>query len=326
MAIAVAGHLCVDITPRLDGHDPGLEPGVLYAVGPLRQQIGGSVANTGGTLTRLGHDVRLHACVGDDELGGVCRRQLAERVRTLDLTTTSLGTSYSIVIEHPRHDRTFWQYEGANADFDPRGLELAEDVNVLHVGYPSLVPSLCADPDLLADAFRDARSRGIVTSLDLAHVADGSVASRVDWLDWFARTVAWTDIWSPSWDDVSSALGLTGEATPERLEETAAEMLSWGAAVVSLSAGTGGFILRTADADRIARAGEAVASLGAEWADRSIWFPAETVESPETTVGAGDALTAGLLDAIVRGLDPQAAGEHARAVVGRHLRGEALMP
>ena len=54
MAIAVAGHLCVDITPRLDGHDPGLEPGVLYAVGPLRQQIGGSVANTGGTLTRLG--------------------------------------------------------------------------------------------------------------------------------------------------------------------------------------------------------------------------------------------------------------------------------
>ena len=324
MTIVVAGHLCVDITPRLDDSDPGLDPGVLYAVGPLKQRVGGSAANTGGTLGRLGHSVRVHACIGDDELSAVCLNQLAPVITDLRLHRTTVGTSYSIVIEHPQHDRTFWQYEGANALFDPHTLEIGEDVELVHIGYPSLVPSLCLDPDLLASAFQRLRQRRISTSLDLAHVAEGSVASRVDWPSWFAKTVAWTDIWSPSWDDISSALGITGEASPERLDEVSRQMIDWGAAIVCLSAGAKGFFLRTADESRIAAAGMAVSRLGPGWADQARWFPAEVVAAPTTTVGAGDALTGGLLDAILKELSPEDAGAHARTVVGRHLRGEDL--
>ncbi|MFT3889646.1 MAG: carbohydrate kinase family protein [Arachnia sp.] len=324
MSIVVAGHLCVDVIPVLGETSPGLSPGMLYSVGPLVQRVGGSVANTGGTLHRLGDEVHAYATIGDDELGAVCRAQLDDRLGPhAHLTTSTLGTSYSIVVEHPRHDRTFWQYEGANADFDPRSLVLPDDAELLHVGYPSLLPGLCLDDDALADAFRAAHARGVATSLDLAHVADGSVAARVDWDDWFARTVPHVDVWSPSWDDISSALRVDEPPTPEALAAVAERMLAWGAAIVCLSAGTLGFHLRVADTERLRAAGRPVATLADSWAGAELWFPAERIEAPSTTVGAGDALTGGLLHAIVAGLPPEDAGAFARSVVGQHLTGGA---
>lgn len=326
MTITTAGHVCVDLTPSLKGHSPGMEPGILYAVGALGQQLGGSVANTGGTLSRLGAKVEAQATVGDDELGDLCQRLLGRAIAgaTQLATSTSLGTSYSIVIEHGGHDRTFWQYEGANAEFDPRTVEVGSDTEVFHVGYPSLLPRLCRDSAALAEAFEASRARGITTSLDQAHVADGSVASQTDWRTWFARTIPHTDVWSPSWDDMTSALQLTERPTRETMTALATEMLQWGAAVVQLSAGCSGFVLATAGAERLARAGRVVAPLADIWANQVRWFPAERIESPKTTVGAGDALTAGLLRALQLGYEPGQAGEFARAVVGRHLRGQSL--
>lgn len=325
MSVIAAGHLCVDLTPHLAGHAPGLEPGILYAVGALKQEIGGSAANTGGTLARLGESVAVHASIGDDDLGGLCRAKLAGVVGGgVHLSTSRLGTSYSIVIEHGEHDRTFWQYEGASADFDPRDVELGPGVEVLHVGYPSLLPLLCRDTTALAEAFERAKVKGLTTSLDQAHVAEGSVASTVDWAAWFARTVPHTDVWSPSWDDMTSALGLTQAASREALTAMAERMLGWGAAVVQLSAGALGFVLATAGEERLARGGKTLAPLAVSWADQLLWFPADRIDAPVTTVGAGDALTAGLLRALRLGLEPRQAGEFARAVVGRHLRGQDL--
>ncbi len=326
MKIVTAGHVCVDLTPSLIGHSPGLEPGILYAVGALNQRLGGSVANTGGTLSRLGAAVETHATIGDDELGDLCQRLLGRAITggTHLATSVELGTSYSIVVEHGAHDRTFWQYEGANAEFDPRRVELEPEVELFHVGYPSLLPGLCRDAGLLSEAFAAARSRGVTTSLDQAHVADGSVASLTDWSAWFARTIPHTDVWSPSWDDMSSALRLTERPSREAMTALALQMLDWGAAVVQLSAGSLGFVLATAGAERLARGGHVVAALADTWAGQLHWFPAERIENPKTTVGAGDALTAGLLRALHLGYEPIQAGGFARAVVGRHLRGQGL--
>ena len=54
--IAVAGHLCVDLTPTLAGA-PSVAPGQLVEVGGLTITLGGSVANTGRGLAALGADV-----------------------------------------------------------------------------------------------------------------------------------------------------------------------------------------------------------------------------------------------------------------------------
>lgn len=320
MKVLVAGHCCIDITPELP-ETPGMEPGILYAVGPLKFKVGGSAPNSSGTLQALGADVELAVTMGDDELGHICRQQLDERGTTLHWSTSPLASSYSIVVEHGSHDRTFWQHEGSNATFDPRLLDLDGIApGLLHLGYPSLLPLTCTDPTVMADAFAAARKRGITTSLDLAHVSEGSVASRVDWNSWFQQTLPHVDVCSPSWDDVSSALGTHREATRESLEEVADKLLAWGAAVVSLSAGSLGFVLRTASEERLRSGGRVLADLAGAWADQALWFPAEHVTSPATTVGAGDALTGGLLHALTRGMAPQEAGAFARTTVGRHLR------
>lgn len=321
MLVLVAGHCCVDITPHLGEGAPGLEPGILYPVGPLRFTVGGSAPNTSGTLIALGADVELAVTMGQDELGQICRSQLAARGGRLRMLDSPLPSSYSIVVEHGKHDRTFWQHEGSNATFDPRHIDLeSASPGILHLGYPSLLPVTCMEPMAMAEAFSGAKQRDITTSLDLAHVGAGSVASKVEWRDWFEQTLPFVDICSPSWDDVTSALGNHTEPTRERLGLVAKQMLDWGLAVVSLSAGSLGFVLHTASAERLREGGVALSGLAEAWADQQLWFPAEHVDNPATTVGAGDSLTGGLLHGIIQGMTPQEAGFHARNVVGRHLR------
>ena len=68
--VTVAGHLCLDLTPKLTGSER-IDPGRLFEVGPLAVRLGGSVANTGGGLVDLGFPVTLVATVGDDPLGAL---------------------------------------------------------------------------------------------------------------------------------------------------------------------------------------------------------------------------------------------------------------
>lgn len=322
MKVLTMGHACVDITPRLD-ISPGIEPGILYAVGPLHFSLGGSAINTGRKLHELGTDTTMVIATGKDELALIYEQLLRASGVPMILMQTPLTTSYSIVVEHGQHDRTFWQHEGFNAALDPREVDVAGAApDLLHAGYPSLVPFWCENVGVLAETFAATRAMGITVSLDLAHVGEGSIADRVDWHDWFARTLPHVDVLSPSWDDVSSALGVDGDPTPDRMREMAQKLLDWGVAVVQLSAGKDGFLLRSAGQERLERGGGVLSQLSA-WADQDVWFEAEAIESPRTTVGAGDSLTAGLLHALGQGMSPAAAGAFAREVVGLHLRSES---
>src|SRR4249919_178987 len=113
--VAVAGHLCLDLTPRLDGGEH-IDPGHLFEVGPLSVRLGGSVANTGGVLVDLGIPVDVVATVGDDDLGVLLRRLVAERTGMTPLLREVRGgaSSYSLVFEAPGVDRTFWHHVGSN--------------------------------------------------------------------------------------------------------------------------------------------------------------------------------------------------------------------
>ncbi|WP_294178718.1 carbohydrate kinase family protein [uncultured Schumannella sp.] len=319
----VVGHVCVDLTPGLDSA-PSLVPGGLSAVGDLRMTPGGCVANTGGDLAGLDITVAVSADIGDDELSGPLRRLVAGRgLDTRGFRTTAATTSYSIVIQPPGRDRTFWHHTGANALFDGTHVVL-DGVDLLHVGYPPLLPALVADEGGPLVALLDrARSAGITTSLDLAVVDAPTDQTRMFWDAVLTAALPSTDIVSPSLDDLASALG--SDALGDRTPVTAAQQLvERGAAIAVVSDGIRGFGIATGDAARFARGGSVVAGLPASWHDRRESVPASIVSAPVTTTGAGDAATAGLLAAVLRGMTPDAAVRFAADVAAARVAGLPL--
>jgi sugar/nucleoside kinase (ribokinase family) len=297
-AILVAGHICLDIAPTLLA-SPELKPGALAEIGRARLSLGGSVGNTAKALLELGRSVRVSAALGQDDLSLVVQQLAVSH----GIDAAGLGrfpgadTSYSIVLENPDTDRTIWHFTGANDNFRVEDVDLT-GVSILHVGYPSLVPTLLAnDAEPLAWLLREAKSRGISTSLDLAVVDRASAAAQLDWERIFRAVCPFVDIFSPSLDDLASVLD------PARHGETdgaafARMLVDLGAAVVAVSAGAAGVYVNTAKRERLASAGAAFDGMVDEWCDQTFWVPAERIEDPITTNGAGDAASAGLLAAI----------------------------
>ena len=322
-SIAVAGHICVDVTPAL-GPTAALAPGRLIEVGPLTLDLGGCVANTARVLGGLGAPVLASALVGDDELGDYARRAIGELPGVSGRLTASAGrgTSYSLVIQRPGVDRTFWHHTGVNCDFTGDSVDL-DGADLLHVGYPSLLPALLTDDAAPLRALLErARAAGLTTSLDLAVVDPDSPAGRLDWAVILPRVLPLVDVMTPSVDDLVSALRLPDPVTPALVESLADRLLDWGAGIVAVSAGGAGLRVRAGTAQRLAAGGRVLAPLAAGWAGAAFWQPSATVPTVVTTNGAGDACTAGLLVALARGAEPAAAahlaiGAAAAVVAGR---------
>ena len=138
--VIVAGHVCVDLTPALDA-PPGMEPGRLIQVGPLAMSAGGCVGNTGAALAALGVPTHLVASAGSDELGRVLIALLA--ATSADTSGVSRldgrGTSYTIVVDVPGRDRTFWHHLGANAAFDGTGVIVSHIDTGADATHPALI-------------------------------------------------------------------------------------------------------------------------------------------------------------------------------------------
>lgn len=321
-SIAVAGHLCLDIAPQLRG-SARLEAGQLFDVGPLTISLGGSVANTGGTLASLGATVTPFATVGDDELGGMLMTKLgAEGFASPKLTVSPRhSTSYSLVFETPGVDRTFWHHTGANDEFDGTNVSLA-GFTLLHVGYPTLLPGLLLHGGIpLHTLLARARASGITTSLDLAVVDRTSTVSDLDWRSILGLAFAECDVVSPSLDDLTSALRIDDDYSPELVDELADWMLAQGAAIVAISAGRNGLHVRSASAARLRDAGAVLAPLADSWANVQLTVPSQRVDNPATTNGAGDASTAGLLFALTRRASAEQATALAMACSAAIMRG-----
>ncbi len=326
LPITVAGHLCADVTPALTT-SARLEPGRLFEVGPLHFGLGGCVANTARALAGLGAPVAIHAAVGDDELGEVIGRAidatagLAGRPQVLPGETTS----YSLVLEPPGLDRTFWHHVGANARLDGTGVPVG--AGLLHVGYPSLLPALLADDAApLVTLLQRARAAGATTSLDLAVVDGTGPMGRLDWDRILRRVLPLVDVVSPSVDDLRSALGeaIVGDSG-DRAGALARWLLDAGAAVAAVSDGDRGIRVLAADERRLRAAGPAFTDSALRWAGADLGRPPLPV-AITTTNGAGDASSAGLLFAVAAGFGPQAAADLATATAACTLSGTATTP
>ena len=336
-SVIVAGHVCVDLTPALDA-PPAMEPGRLIQVGPLALSAGGCVGNTGLALASLGVSTQLVASAGSDQLGRVLVALLAtSSADTAGITCLDgRGTSYSIVVDVPGRDRTFWHHIGANAAFDGSGvidrIEAAARLpgagiaagaqdTVLHLGYPTHLPALYADGGAaLVRLVGAARSAGATVSIDMAEIDPTSEARAVDWESLLARTLPGVDVMKASVDDLDAMLPHRIGIEPIAWADTLVEL---GAADALVTAGADGLYVRTASAARISAAARPLRAALADWANREIWAPSFTTRVL-TTTGAGDAAAAGFLAGLAHGCGPVESALLSAAAAAARISGRPI--
>ena len=296
-------------------------PASLTDAGAMTMRVGGCVGNVARDLVALDMTVRIAACVGDDDLApvllAVLEREGLEigQLRRVPLT----GTSYSVVVEPPGMDRSFWHHVGANASFDGAALEL-DGATLLHLGYVTLLPRLYSDKgDVGLALLRTVKEAGVTTSLDTAVVDPRSSAGRVDWAALLALWLPWVDVFTPSLDDLVS-MGLPAVSDNRSALAAGRWIVARGAGVALVTAGADGMALVTGSVERLGLGGRALSGQAAAWADREHWVAATDV-TIVSTVGAGDAAAAGLLCGLLRGAAPDAALELAASCAAQSVSG-----
>jgi sugar/nucleoside kinase (ribokinase family) len=216
-------------------------------------------------------------------------------------------------------DRVFLHCAGTNDTFTAEDVDydLVAGARLFHFGYPPLMRRMFEDGGgELESLMRRARATGVTTSLDMAMPDPGAPSGKADWPRILARALPHTDLFVPSIEEAffclhaaeyaerkarhpgQDMLAHFGAADFRRL---GAEFLSMGSGLVALKAGSWGWYVRTAAAERIRRLGTlAPADLGA-WADREIWCPAYRVKEIASAAGSGDSSIAGFLTGLLRG-------------------------
>lgn len=263
----------------LDTHVIGIESIPAGSDGQLVETIRWSPAGTaGGTavvLARLGAEVTSYGALGSDPIGGTLEALLAaEGVATSGLVhKADQQTSSSVIPVRPDGDRPAWHCIGANGAFTLDDLDRStlDGVTHLHLGGPEFLGGPAA-----GELLEWARSRGIVTSLDILAPGDP------DMLAWIADALPHTDYLLPNDEQV---LGFTGATS---LVDGSRALVDAGAGCVAATAGARGAVVVTADS--------------------VVEVPAYAVEVVDTT-GCGDAFSAGFLRGLSLGRDLRGAAE-----------------
>jgi sugar/nucleoside kinase (ribokinase family) len=261
--LVVADHVCPPLY-----HLP--RPGELIAVDDLVLNIGGGAANTAVDLARLGVRSAICARVGSDIFGRFATETLRDRGVDCSALKTdpSESTSQTLIVNVRGQDRRFIHSVGANRGFVAEDLDkvLAQPPRVLHIGYFLILPNLGAHA--LADRFRQARSSGTLTLLDVATPGPGQ------YLDRLRIVLPQTDIFVPNTDEAQLILG---ESDPLLQARAFREM---GARRVVITLGEGGVI-----------------SLSDELQVRVGVYPISYVDGS----GGGDAFNAGYILGLLEG-------------------------
>jgi len=334
--VIVAGHIALDILPGLSSLKPEqvIAAGKVYEIGPISYSTGGAVSNTGLALHRLGINVGLQALVGDDWVG----RAIIDYVRGFEPTlvdhiqiASNAASPYTIVVEPQNHDRTLLTHTGVYNDYSLEDINLDQvaGCKLFHLGYPTLLPRLFADDGAnLLKVLRAVKDLGVVTSIDMSLPPPDSPSGRANWQVILGRCLPLVDVFVPSMEEIMFMLrpddlarwgdGLLDLLNADYLARLADELMSMGAGIAGFKLGERGLFLCGAD-DRSRLA--FLSSLGQAadaWLGLQTWPPAFQVDVAGTT-GAGDAAYAGLLAALIRGLEPEACARMACAVAACNI-------
>lgn len=207
----LAGHICVDITPAIQGKKVSkiqelLIPGKLIEVGNATVSTGGAVANTGLAMKILGANVSLMGKIGNDAFGEIVKNVLKKYDVEEELPVSDTeATSYTVVVAVPGIDRIFLHNPGANNAFYTEDIseEELKDAALFHFGYPPIMRSMYVnDGEELVKMMKKVKEAGVATSMDLAAVDEASEAGKVDWHHVLERVMPYIDIFVPSVEEL----------------------------------------------------------------------------------------------------------------------------
>ncbi|NIR51464.1 carbohydrate kinase family protein, partial [candidate division KSB1 bacterium] len=213
--VVVAGHICLDITPKFPGKgrlDIGniLKPGKLLKVGDAVISTGGAVSNTGIALSKLGCKVSYMSSVGHDEFGDIIVEKMA-RYGSVEcfLRNEQISSSYSVILAIPSIDRIILHNSGCNDHFSVKNInwEIVAAARLFHLGYPPIMKSLYEnDGAELANILKTVKAMGISTSLDMALPDPDSEAGLMNWSTWFRNVLPHVDFFMPSIEEMQLLL------------------------------------------------------------------------------------------------------------------------
>ncbi len=327
--IVCAGHICVDLTPDFPDRGMALKDifvgGKQTEVNRLEISTGGSASNTGAALNRLGIHTPIMGRIGDDMLAQLIPPTLESLGSSENYLSVAEGegTSYSVAIAVPGQDRIFLHAPAVNdtataADID---YGVVAKAKLFHFGYAPLMKQMYInDGEELIKVMKQAKELGVTTSMDTAFPDPTSFAADRDWNKIFERSLPYTDIFTPSveemvlmserelYDEMAAKEGgVIGNVDLETVERIANRMIGYGAKIVMIKCSTLGIYVKTAEETAIAQMGKAAPKDTAAWANKELFTGIYPVEDMKSSTGAGDCSIAGFLAALQKGEAPERA-------------------
>jgi sugar/nucleoside kinase (ribokinase family) len=322
--VIVAGHICLDITPKfpdkkLDNLWEILSPGKLIQMGEANVHTGGAVANTGLAMKVLGADVTLIGKIGRDAFGDMIITILKRYdLESGILVSETESTSYSVVLAVPGIDRIFLHNPGANHRFLAEDIPQSEleEASLLHFGYPPLMKSMYeSNGDELVALMKRIKAAEIATSLDMAAIDANSQAGQADWETILKRVIPYVDFFEPSaeelcvmldpvrfaqWQERAGGRDITEVLYIERdVKPLADRCMEYGAKVLLIKCGALGLYYRTAQKGVLKNVGNKIQLDLNDWADREGFEKSYQPKRVVSGTGAGDTSIAAFLTAML---------------------------
>jgi sugar/nucleoside kinase (ribokinase family) len=269
--VVCLGNVLVDILVKPVNSLPPV--GGLLSVDHVEMAMGGCASNTAVALSRLGVSTSLWGKLGQDFFGEYALKALKQAgVETSGLALDAkAGTSATVVLINRKAQRSFLHSVAANDHIYIEELKLSRlsRFRHLHIGGYFLFSALDGKP--MAEILKQARSKGLTTSLDTAWDLKGR------WMKALKPCLPYLDYFMPSEREVKMLLGYTNPA------KAAKAFLKLGAGAVIIKLGENGSYFLNREGLEIKMAA----------------YRAKVVD----TTGAGDCFCAGFIKSLSMGWD-----------------------